>query len=126
VSSLRIFVPDLDTLKHGEARVFRFRRRSRPVEGFVLRVDAALVAYANVCPHWSVDLDLGMGRFWDAESQRIFCMNHAALFHPITGTCERGPCLGDSLEPFELETEGNGAWVTVPDAELDPVSEPRP
>lgn len=126
MSSVRIYVPDLDTLSHGEARVFRFRRRARAVEGFVLRVDAALVAYANVCPHWSVDLDMGVGRFWDAESQRIFCMNHAALFDPKTGVCERGPCLGDALEPFELKPEGSGAWVTVPDAELDPVSDPHP
>jgi nitrite reductase/ring-hydroxylating ferredoxin subunit len=114
---LRLFVPELETLNEGEARVFRFRRGSRTLEGFVLRADGALVAYANVCPHWSVDLDLGYGRFWDPDARRILCMNHGALFHPATGECEHGPCVGDSLERFELELAPGGGWVSVPGAE---------
>jgi nitrite reductase/ring-hydroxylating ferredoxin subunit len=119
VSEARIYVNELDTLVEGEARVFRFRRGGRALEGFVLRASGTLVAYANVCPHWSVDLDMGTGRFWDAAQRRIVCVNHAALFHPLTGVCERGPCFGDALERFELVPEASGAWVTVPEAEAE-------
>jgi nitrite reductase/ring-hydroxylating ferredoxin subunit len=117
VSSARIFVPELDSLREGDARVFEFRRGQRKLEGFVLRTEQAFVAYANVCPHWSVDLDFGTGRFWEPRTRRIICTNHAALFHPETGLCETGPCLGESLEQFQLELEPGGAWVTVPEAE---------
>jgi nitrite reductase/ring-hydroxylating ferredoxin subunit len=119
VNSVRIFVAELDTLIEGEARVFRFRRHARQLEGFVLRASGQLVAYANVCPHWAVDLDLGAGRFWDPATSRILCANHGALFHPLTGVCERGPCYGDALERFELELAAGGAWVSVPEAEND-------
>ena len=118
-SDARIFVPELDALVEGEARVFRFRRESRALEGFVLRAQGELVAYANVCPHWSVDLDLGVGRFWDPIFERILCINHGARFHPQTGICDWGPCRGDVLERFELEREGSGGWVTVPAAEAE-------
>ena len=119
MSGVRVFVGGLETLSEGEARVFRFRRRDRELEGFLLRAPGAWVAYANVCPHWSVDLDLGSGSFWDPDCGRIACVNHGALFDPLTGICERGPCAGDALERFELELEpsGSGAWVTIPGAE---------
>jgi len=82
----------------------------------VLRAPAGLVAFANECPHWHVDLDLGDASFWDPSTQRILCKNHAALFHPMTGVCERGPCAGQALERFELTLEGPDAWVSVPNA----------
>jgi nitrite reductase/ring-hydroxylating ferredoxin subunit len=119
VSGARIFVAGLDGLVEGEARVFRFRRNGRALEGFVLCAEGTLVAYANVCPHWAVDLDMGEGRFWEPEQRRILCVNHGALFEPLTGVCERGPCYGDSLERFELTRDGSGGWVTVPGADTD-------
>jgi nitrite reductase/ring-hydroxylating ferredoxin subunit len=117
LSEVRIFVPELSALCEGDARVFEFRRGQRKLEGFVLRTEDAFVAYANVCPHWAVDLDMGCGRFWDERTRRIVCINHGALFHPATGLCETGPCLGESLERFTVELGSGGAWVTVPEAE---------
>jgi nitrite reductase/ring-hydroxylating ferredoxin subunit len=113
---LRIFVPGVHELPKGGSRTFQFVRDGRTLEGFVLFTGQKLVAYANECPHWHVDLDLGMGRFWDHASGRIVCRNHAALFHPDTGFCERGPCVGHSLEAFEvISAEGDGVWIDVPD-----------
>ena len=120
---LKVFVPDTSTLAPGAARVFRFRRGRARLEGFVLQTGERLVAYANECPHWHVDLDLGDGEFWDADAKRILCKNHAALFHPDTGVCEIGPCVGLLLESFPLVEEGEGSWVDVADAEPD---EPEP
>ena len=114
---LKLFVPGVARLAPGAAKVFRFQRGRYAIEGFVLRTLDELVAFANECPHWHVDLDLGTADFWDPESARILCKNHAALFHPRTGECERGPCVGLRLERFELELEADGAYVSVPNAE---------
>jgi nitrite reductase/ring-hydroxylating ferredoxin subunit len=113
---LRIFVRGVHELPKGGSRTFQFVRDGRTLEGFVLFTGLKLVAYANECPHWHVDLDLGMGSFWDHASGRIVCRNHAAFFHPDTGFCERGPCVGHSLEAFEVTAEGDGVWIDVPDA----------
>lgn len=101
-------------LAHGKSQTFAFKRGKLPEEGFVLCWQDGLYAFANSCPHWSVDLDYGMGDFYDAELDRVVCKNHGALFHPQTGFCEWGPCTGHSLERFEMVTEGDDVVVTVP------------
>lgn len=117
-----MLVPGASGMKVGQAHVFRFRRARSILEGFFLRTEDGFAAYANECPHWHVDLDLGDGVFWDDSNRRILCKNHGALFHPQTGICELGPCVGQSLEPFQIELVGENAWVTVPDATA-PLSE---
>ena len=101
------------TLEHGQSLRFSFRNGERSEEGFVLRWGDGLYAFANSCPHWSVDLDYGSGDFYDPELDRIVCRNHGALFHPQTGFCEWGPCSGLSLQRFALTTDGAAAVVVV-------------
>lgn len=107
-------MPELDTLADGETRKFEFEREGERLEGFVVRYAGQLHVYANRCPHWSVDLDMGEGRLFSQLSQRIFCSNHGALFVPDTGYCEAGPCRGLSLERFAWIAEGTGIRVKVP------------
>lgn len=107
-------VSGVGQLAHGESVRFHFKRGNVAEEGFVLRFGECLVAFANSCPHWSVDLDYGTGDFYDGALKRIVCKNHGALFHPQTGACEWGPCSGESLERFELITEGNDVIVQIP------------
>lgn len=111
---LRLPVVGAARLRHGESVRFTFQRSALSEEGFVLRWGDALCAFANSCPHWSVDLDYGTGDFYDAELDRIVCRNHGALFHPQTGFCEWGPCTGHSLERFELATTGEDVVVQIP------------
>lgn len=101
-------------LAHGQSQRFAFKRSQLAEEGFVLRWGDGLYAFANSCPHWSVDLDYGMGDFYDAALDRVVCKNHGALFHPQTGYCEWGPCTGHSLERFELASEGDDVIVQIP------------
>jgi nitrite reductase/ring-hydroxylating ferredoxin subunit len=101
-------------LAHGDSRTFVFDRAGKPFEGFLLRHALGFFAYANSCPHWNVDLDLGFGDFYDADADRIFCRNHGALFLPDTGECIAGPCAGLFLEPFEVQLDGADVVVTVP------------
>ncbi len=111
-----ILVLELDTLADGETRKFEFEREGERLEGFVIRYQGELFAYANRCPHWNVDLDgMSDGRLFSQLSQRIFCSNHGALFVPTTGVCEFGPCRGLRLERFNWIAEGTGVRVTIPD-----------
>jgi len=106
-------VPGATTLAVGETRAFPFERGGRPVEGFILRHASGYFAYANVCPHWYVDLDLGFGDFYDPGLDRIHCRNHGALFLPTTGECTAGPCVGQSLEQLALFLDGADVVVIV-------------
>ena len=113
-ASQSVRVAGAGKLQHGQSLRFPFERGPTTLEGFVLRWGEELYAFANSCPHWSVDLDYGMGDFYDAELDRIVCKNHGALFHPQTGFCEWGPCTGHSLERFDLTPEGDDALVRIP------------
>lgn len=107
-------VPSVSRLAHGESTRFTFQRSKLVEEGFVLRWGDGLYAFANSCPHWSVDLDFGTGEFYDVSVDRVVCRNHGALFHPQTGFCEWGPCTGHSLERFALTPDGDDANVEIP------------
>lgn len=98
-------------LEHGTTRVFEIDWQGRRREAFVLSYDGKHYAYLNECPHWSVELDLGDGHFYDEELDRIYCKNHGALFHPVTGECETGPCFGRSLVPLRLRRDGDDLLV---------------
>ena len=93
--------------------MFELERDGEKLAGFVIRHGTGLFAYANVCPHWHIDLDLGDGHFYAADVDRIFCKNHAALFRVEDGVCDFGPCIGDALQSFRVEPDGEDAWVEV-------------
>jgi nitrite reductase/ring-hydroxylating ferredoxin subunit len=106
-------VPGGAALAEGESRAFAYERAGTALEGFLLHHSSGYYAYANVCPHWSVDLDLGFGDFYAADLDRIVCKNHGALFVPQTGECSAGPCAGMFLERFEVTLDGDDAVVEV-------------
>jgi nitrite reductase/ring-hydroxylating ferredoxin subunit len=109
----RVRVPGALALTVGQSRAFTYERAGKSCEGFLLRHSEGFFAYANACPHWNVDLDLGFGDFYDPDEDRIFCRNHGALFLPVTGECTAGPCAGLFLERFEVELAGQDALVNV-------------
>lgn len=112
-----IRVPHVSCLAEGESLTFTFelevRGLRRKQEGFVLRRGGQLLAFHNECPHWSVELDLGDGHFYDAALDRIYCKNHGALFLLPSGLCETGPCMGRSLTSFPVHPDGDDALVHV-------------
>ena len=114
MSGARLRVVGAARLAPGQSQTFEFEQAAEPVPGFVLcHASAGLVAYLNRCPHWSVDLDLGDGRFYAEDIDRIYCKNHGALFRVEDGVCDHGPCLGQSLERCAVELEGDDAWVSL-------------
>jgi nitrite reductase/ring-hydroxylating ferredoxin subunit len=113
VSPKRLRIAGARNLTLGASQVFELEHRGEVLQGFLLQHSAGLFAYVNRCPHWAVDLDLGDGRFYDAELDRIYCKNHGALFRVPDGMCEHGPCLGRALERFAVEVDGDDVWVSL-------------
>ncbi len=114
MSSNRLRILGAGKLAPGQSLSFEFAHEAEPLPGFLLsHASAGLVAYLNRCPHWSVDLDLGDGRFYAEDIDRIYCKNHGALFRVSDGVCDHGPCLGKSLIPCAVELEGDDAWVSL-------------
>jgi len=112
LSSTRVRVAGAIQLAPGQSRTFELEHGSERVAGFLLcHARAGLVAYLNLCPHWSVDLDMGDERFYAEDIDRIYCKNHGALFRVDDGVCDFGPCLGKSLVACRVELDGDDAWV---------------
>jgi len=110
----RLRIAGANLLAPGQSQTFEFAQGTERVPGFLLcHAQVGLVAYLNRCPHWSVDLDLGDGRFYAEDVDRIYCKNHGALFRVADGVCDHGPCLGKSLVPCRIELEGDDAWVSL-------------
>ncbi len=84
---------------------------------FAIRRGAAIVIYVNSCPHLGVPLDWAPDRFLSADGSRIVCATHGAEFAIADGTCLRGPCFGDRLEPVAVELK-DGAVLVPEDAGL--------
>lgn len=113
-SPRRLRIAGAARLAFGESQRFAFERRGEALEGFVLHHETGVFAYLNRCPHWAVDLDLGDGRFYAKDIDRIYCKNHGALFRVSDGVCDHGPCLGRALDSFSVELDGDDAWVNLP------------
>ena len=111
MTGARLRILGAGSLALGETRAFELQRVGEAVPGFLIRHEAGLVAYQNLCPHWAVDLDMGDERFYAEDIDRIYCKNHGALFRVTDGVCDWGPCLGKSLLPLSIELEGDDAWV---------------
>lgn len=114
---LRIELPAAAGLEVGQTMTFSYRRQGEVEQGFVLRLPSGFVAFANRCPHWDIELDLGDGRFFDPKTQRIYCKNHGATFLPADGSCDAGPCKGRSLEAFRVVRQGDRVVVEIRDAQ---------
>ena len=91
----------------------------QPLRLFVVRKDAVLAAYRNRCPHTGAPLEWLPDQFFDLDNSFIQCAIHGALFRPEDGYCLRGPCVGQSLEPLELEVVDGALEVVLPSAGAD-------
>lgn len=67
-------------------------------------------AFVNQCPHYSMPLDAGTGRFVNADGL-VECLQHFALFRPEDGACVAGACHGARLDAIPLECDAEGRLV---------------
>ena len=79
---------------------------TRARSALVGRVNGELRAFANVCRHLAIPLDLGDGDVMDGDQLR--CHHHGAVFEVTEGRCVVGPCLGMRLWPWSVEVDALG------------------
>jgi nitrite reductase/ring-hydroxylating ferredoxin subunit len=78
------------------------------------RVGGAWKAYANVCRHRALPLDIGVASPMSDDGEYLLCNQHGALYRLDDGKCIVGPCVGESLTAVEVTEEGDGELVIGP------------
>ena len=106
----RIRIAAVDEVEEGKTLKFSFKRKERPMEGFVGRFNGTLFAYENTCRHIPISLDYDDNRFFTNQGDALMCQTHGAVYEPDTGLCMRGPCAGASLFPLEVMEEDGVLW----------------
>ncbi len=74
---------------------------------FVIKDDAGVRAFENICPHVRLPLNAAEDVFFDVTRTILVCVNHGAHFDPVTGVCLRGPCKGERLRAFPVTLDGD-------------------
>lgn len=81
------------------------------LEIVLIRIDDAVHAYENRCPHKGTSLDWAPNRFMSADGEHLQCATHGALFRPHDGVCVLGPCAGDQLTRLPIECVDGAIWL---------------
>lgn len=89
---------------------FEARRDGRGVDCILHRVDDAVVAWRNSCPHRpEVSLDTGDGAL--VRGDKLVCHEHGARFERGCGSCTAGPCTGESLESVAVTVREGAVYL---------------
>lgn len=117
VWALRPFAPalgtvlaPLDKIPDGGSSEFCFGAGINQWRMFVLRREARVYGYLNLCPHYSMPLNHRDNEFMSRDGSKIMCRQHLALFRVEDGACMGGACDGRSLDRVPLQIE-NGQIV---------------
>jgi nitrite reductase/ring-hydroxylating ferredoxin subunit len=88
----------------------RFVRVAGAWDGFLVgRVGGAWRAFANVCRHRALPLDLGAASPMSDDGRYLLCHQHGALYRLDDGKCFSGPCVGESLSAVAVTEDEDGA-----------------
>jgi len=104
----RLRLEGAEDLPLGASRIVPHPEGAPPRRSLILvRLEAGLRAYWNVCAHLPVPLDSGAGALPPGDA--LVCLTHGARYATDTGRCLGGPCRGGKLAPVEL-VQVDGAW----------------
>ena len=100
----------LSDAQRAEVARGRFVRVGKAFGGFVVgRVQGQWRAFANVCRHRALPLDLGASSPMSDDGRHLLCHQHGALYRPDDGLCVVGPCAGERLSPVAVSEGDDGA-----------------
>lgn len=74
----------------------------------LLREDAQVRAWLNVCPHAGRRLDYAPGAFLLTPAGLLMCAVHGATFELPGGECVGGPCVGARLRAVHVRVSADG------------------
>ncbi len=80
----------------------------------VARKMGRLYAYANVCRHIPLTLDLGDGDVMAVDKRHLLCHHHGALYRVEDGKCVMGPCDGSALVKLDVEVVDGELILVLP------------
>lgn len=95
------------------------------VEAFLTRFADGVAAYRNFCSHWT-DVRLDRGEGAPIRNGEIMCRKHGATFEKDSGYCNFGPCEGATLDPLDVEENGDAVYLTDPDYEFQHLGAAEP
>ena len=96
----------LSDLKSGTVVPVQVLYNTRDITALVLKHKEDIAVYLDLCPHNKIVLSQ-TGGYLSEDGSRLMCDTHGATFNLHDGSCDRGPCQGDTLAkiPFELANE---------------------
>lgn len=103
-----------DELKEGQSIKFEVTRKDRKTEAFAVKKNGKYYSYLNLCRHWSVGLDFDDNDFFSEDKQFLICKNHGALYDPISGVCQGGPCGGVGLYRVPIIEKDGVLYADLP------------
>jgi nitrite reductase/ring-hydroxylating ferredoxin subunit len=68
------------------------------------RVLGSVLAYANICRHQPVPLDVDDLPVLAPDGSHLVCRWHGAVYRAADGSCVDGPCIGQALFPARVIT----------------------
>jgi nitrite reductase/ring-hydroxylating ferredoxin subunit len=103
-----IFICDAALLaEKGRGVRFPVTAGTENTTGFVVRYKGIVQAYLNRCAHVPIELDWNEGEFFEFSGLYLMCSTHGAIYSPVTGRCEGGPCRGSRLRPIRVMERDN-------------------
>lgn len=100
-----------DEVPDGGSKEFVFGAGLNAFRMFVVRSGDDCFAYLNLCPHYSLPLNVREDEFLTRDGARIMCRRHLAIFRMEDGLCIDGACVGSSLEAVPLSVDQAGMLV---------------
>lgn len=102
---MRYTLDGVNEFIEGTSKGYSLNIGRKSFELFVVYHHDKFYAYENHCPHTGVNLNWQPDQFLDITEQQIQCSTHGALFRISDGLCQWGPCLGQRLQPLDIDVQ---------------------
>ena len=90
-------------LKKNKTMIFDYPKNKDNLKIIVICYKKSIRAWVNICPHDGRPLVNDVGFLWEKKKKQLQCLNHFALFDPLSGECKFGPCLGANLAGLNVK-----------------------
>ncbi len=101
----------IDLIADGSGREFVFGAGLNAFRMLVVRQDTRVFGYVNLCPHYSLPLNVRADEFLSRDGARIMCRRHLAIFAIEDGMCIDGACVGSALDKVPLQIDAQGQVI---------------
>lgn len=108
---MRQKICDFHELDDLSSKEFTIKIGEKVKDAFLVKFNDHCYAFENSCPHTGVNLNWQAGQFFSFDGLYLQCSLHGALFEPDSGTCVRGPCINDRLQPIKIVREDDVVYL---------------